>query len=95
MSKEQMFYKLCSIMAELDDIIKTFEKLGFLVEPDSKDTVTYKFYNSASTAHDVATSLLEFPDVNTENDVFNELFAAGSDTMEEVSKRIWSQYGIK
>lgn len=95
MSKEQMFYQLCNIMAELDDVINDFEKMGFTVEPGEKNTVTYKFYHSASMAHDVATSLLEFPDVNTENDVFNELFAAGSDTMEEVSKRIWSKYGIK
>lgn len=95
MSKETMFYQLCNIMAELDDVINDFEKMGFTVEPGEKNTVTYKFYHSASMAYEVASSLLEFPNVKTENDVFNALLTANLDTMDMVSKEVWEKYGIK
>lgn len=95
MTNEKKFYELCKIMSHIEDIIKEFEKLGFMVEPDKKNPVAYKLYDSASTACNVAIEFLQFTDIETENSVCNELFAAGSESIEEISKRIWNEYGIK
>lgn len=95
MTNEKMFYELCTIMAGLEDVITSFEKIGFIAEPTKKGTIAEALFNSASLACDIAMALLEFPDVSIENEVCNELFSAGLDTMEEVSKKAWNQYGIK
>ena len=95
MANKETFYQLCEIMAELEDTITSLEKIGLVVEPGTKGTVSDNLYRAASTAYRIASTLLEFPDVNTENDVCNELLSTGLDTMEEVSRRIWNEYGIK
>lgn len=95
MSNETMFYKLCRIIANLEDSITSIEQLGFIVEPETEGTVSNNLYNAASTAYNIAASLLEFPDVGTENDVSNELLTANSNTIKEVSERIWKKYGVK
>ena len=94
MSNEQRFYESCKIMANLEDMIKTFEKLGFIIEPD-KDNIGSKIYEACSSACSVATSLLNFPTVNEENDVYNILLSATSENVEEVSRKVWEEYGVK
>lgn len=93
MSNENMFYELCAIMAKLEDTITSFEKIGFIVEPGTEGTVSEDLYSAASIAYRIASTLLEYPSVEVENDVCNELLSAGSDKMEEVSTRIWNEYG--
>lgn len=95
MTNEKTFYGLCEIIAQLEDTIKSFEKLGFIVEPGTKGTVSENLYSASSTAYRIASELLEFPDVGAENDVCNELLSKGSDDMNETSRRIWDEYGIK
>lgn len=94
MSNEQRFYESCKIMADMEDIIKTFDGIGFIIEPD-KDNVGHKIYNVCSLACSVATSFLNFPSVNEENDTVNELMGATSKTVEEISRKVWKQYGVK
>ena len=95
MTNEEKFYKLCDIMAIIEDIITDIEKIGFVVEPGQKGTVSDNLYLSASTAYNLATDLLDFPDVTTENNTANELLAVGSCAMKEVSKKVWEKYGVK
>lgn len=95
MSNEKMFYKLCNIMSKLEDSINAIENLGFVVEPGEEGTVSNNLYISASTAYDIAISLLDCPDNQIENNIANDLLTANSETMKEISKTIWSEYGIK
>ena len=95
MSKKEMFTKLCSIMAEMEDVITIFESLGFVVEPGKKDTVSNSLYNTCSTAYAVAKEFLNTPNVETENDVCNELLTANSKEMPEIAERIWGLYGVE
>ena len=95
MSNETMFLELCKIMARLEDVINSFTDIGFIVEPGTKGTVSENLYVAASDAYRIAVTLLDIPDVETENDICNELLCTSSETVEEVSKRIWTQYGIK
>lgn len=95
MTNEIMFYELCNIMANLEDTVNSFEKIGFIIEPDGKGSVGTNIYNAASIAYNIANTLLEFPDIGTENDVCNKLLSAGTSTIEEVSKEVWNKYGIK
>ena len=95
MSNETMFYNLCHIMANIESIITSLEKIGLIVEPGEKGTVSENLYASASEAYRIASSLLEYPNVDTENNICNELLSAGPDTMEEIAKKVWDKYGIK
>jgi len=95
MSNENIFYELCEIMAKLEDSITSFEKIGFVVEPGTEGTVSENLYTAASIAYRIASTLLDYPSVEVENDICNALLSAGSDTMEEVSRRIWNEYGVK
>lgn len=93
MDKEKMFYELCSIMATLEDGINTIESIGLTIEPD--EGIGHNLYNACSTACRLASNLLDFPDTGTEDTVCNELFGATKETVNEISKKIWSAYGIK
>jgi hypothetical protein len=93
MSNEEMFYKLCENMAHLEDVLKTLESIGLNVEPD--EGIGFKLFNTCSSLYRIASYLLECPDVQTDDEVCNELLAANSDTVFEISRRIWSQYGKK
>lgn len=93
MSNENMFYELCNIMAKLEDSITSFEKIGFIVEPGTEGTVSENLYTAASAAYRIASTLLNYPSVEVENNVCNELLSADTATMKEVSTRIWNEYG--
>lgn len=93
MSKQEMFYNLCLIMANMEDAISTFEKFGMHLEPD--EGVGYDMYNAASVAYRVASELLEFPSVEEENEVFNTLMQADKETVDKVANEVWSKYGAK
>lgn len=93
MNNETVFYDLCKIMANLEDAIDVVETVGITFEPD--EGVGKDIYEAASIAYRIASLLLEFPDVSTENDVFNKLMSMDKTNLEEVSKEVWEQYGIK
>ena len=91
MSNERMFKELAIIMASLESGIKSIESIGLVVEPD--EGIGLALYDTCSRAYRIASDLLEFPSVEIENAVCNELFAATKETVEEVSERIWNEYG--
>ena len=93
MSKKEMFFKLCDIMADMEDAINVFESIGAIMEPDKG--MGWDLYNAASVAYDLASSLLEFPDVGKENEVFDALMRANKDNVSEIAKEVWNEYGIK
>lgn len=93
MNNEAVFYDLCKIMADLEDAIDTVETVGITFEPDKG--VGKDLYEAASIAYRIAALLLEFPDVSTENDVCNQLMAMDKINLDEVSKEVWTKYGIK
>lgn len=99
MSNEKMFYELCKIMANLESTIKSFENIGFIVEPmhdkDSVSTVSDCLYNSCSIAYSIANTLLTFSNVDEENNICNELLSATIENVDEISKKVWEEYGIK
>lgn len=97
MSNENKFYELCKIMANLKDVIDTFQDIGFIVEPDNRNSksISTNLYASCDIVYNIAASLLNFPDVNTENGICNELMKMGSETVEDVSKKVWDEYGVK
>ena len=43
----------------------------------------------------VAAEYLDFPDVVTENVVFDALMQANKENVDQVSREVWSKYGIK
>lgn len=93
MSRETMFYELCLIMATLEDGISAVESIGLIVEPDKG--LGLSLYDSCSRAYRIAATLLNFPDVETENNVCNELLSATKENVTEISKKVWNKYGIK
>jgi hypothetical protein len=93
MSKKEMFFNLCHIMANMEDAIKTFEKFGMIVEPDQ--SVGYDMYNAASVAYRIASSLLEFPNVKEENEVFDKVMQANLENVDSIAKEVWEKYGTK
>ena len=93
MSKKEMFFNLCHIMASMENAIKTFETIGITVEPDK--SVGYDMYNTASVAYRIASSLLEFPNIKEENEISNELLLANLENVDTIAKKVWDKYGTK
>lgn len=93
MSNEEIFYKLCENMANLEDVLKTFESIGFNVEPD--EGVGYKLFDTCSSLYRIAADMLDYPDTQTDDEVCNAILSANSNNVVEVSRKIWSQYGKK
>ena len=93
MSNESQFLNLCQGMANLEDAIKSIEAVGLNPEPD--EGIGFDIYNACSIMYRVAAEYLIFPDVGTENEVFDILMQANKDNVDKVSKEVWSKYGIK
>lgn len=93
MSKETMFYKLCEIMANMEDCINSFEKIGMHLEPNG--SVGYNIYHVASISYNIANTLLEFPDITEEHKIFNLLLQANTKNVDTIAKEVWEKYGIK
>lgn len=95
MSNEKSFYGLCKIMADLEDAIKAFEEIGLVMEPLDKNdgNASYKIFDACSIACSLATSLLDFPSVNEENEVYDKLMQATGKTVEEIAREVWKEYG--
>lgn len=94
MSNEQIFYESCKIMANMEDVIKTFDNMGFIVEP-YEDNIGSKIYNVCDRACSIATSLLKFPSICEANEIYNKLMEVTGETVENVSREVWKEYGIK
>lgn len=93
MSKETMFYNLCVIMANMEDTINTFQGIGMSLEPD--EGIGKDLYNSASIAYRIASDLLDIWNVSVENEVFDIMMQMNKETVDDVSKQLWSKYGKK
>jgi hypothetical protein len=93
MSNETKFLNLCQVMANLEDSIKILENIGLIPEPDTG--IGYNIYNACSVIYRVASEYLEFPNTYEENEVFDSLMQANGNTVDEVSRKVWEQYGIK
>ena len=93
MSNETKFLNLCHAMANLEDAIQILEKAGLNPEPD--EGVGYDIYNACSVIYNVASEYLEFPSVNDENEVCNEIMQANKETVDKISRKVWNAYGIK
>ena len=91
-NNEKHFKELCHIMANVESLIDMLEDIGFMIADDD-DGVGHNIYNTASRAYDLASDLLEFPDVQTENDVCNQLLAAKESNVEKVATEVWDKYG--
>ena len=93
MSDELKFLNLCRVMANLEDFITTFEKIGLNLEAD--EGIGYCIYDSCSTIYKVAIEYLDLPNIEIEDKVFNDLLQANGETVDKVSKEVWNLYGIK
>lgn len=93
MSNESQFLNLCQGMANLEDAIKSLEAVGLNPEPD--EGIGLDIYNACSIMYRVAAEYLDFPDVVTENVVFDALMQANKENVDQVSREVWSKYGIK
>lgn len=91
MSKKEMFFNLCKIMANMEDAISTFSKLGFVVEPD--ESVGLDLYDTASVAYRIASSLLNVTDYEIETEIFDKLMPANLETVDKIAQEVWDKYG--
>lgn len=93
MGNKERFIKLCAVMAELDATISLLESIG--LNPEPEDGIGFRLYNGCSQIYHVASSYLDIPSVEEENEVFDKLMQMTEESMEPIAREVWDKYGIK
>ena len=93
MSNKEMFYKLCNAIVTIKVCIDTIESIGLLV--DSDNGVGSHLYSLADTLYFMASSFLNYDNLESEEKTFNQLSKATPETIREITEKVWDEYGVK
>ena len=93
MYKKQIFMNCCRALADIETSINILTSIGLLVEPDSKEknNLPYYLYDACTPVINVAISMLNFPNVNEENIVYDKLLQANASNYEKIAEEAWEQ----